>query len=324
MRCRAVSERHSVICAEKERVPRFPSPANCIINFNKPKGITSHQAVEKIRRTLGIKKAGHAGTLDPLATGVLMICVGEGTKVARFLSDLDKEYIAVVKLGEKTNTFDSEGEVTERREGFSCAKEDIEKILPGFLGAIKQVPPMFSAVKQGGTPLYKLARKGITVERAERAVTVHEIEITGFSLPYFEMRVVCSKGTYIRSLCNDIGEALGMGAHMTGLTRTRTGVFRVEHSMNMSDLEQSAQCTGPELFAGKGAILSIDEALGHLRGISLTEREFRRAKNGLPPEHADRSVVPGEYVRLKDPSGVLFAIGKMTPGSLRVERILHI
>ncbi|HYA32135.1 MAG TPA: tRNA pseudouridine(55) synthase TruB [Thermodesulfovibrionales bacterium] len=319
-----MSERHSVICAEKERAPRLPSPANCIINFNKPKGITSHQAVEKIRRTLGVKKAGHAGTLDPLATGVLIICVGEGTKVARFLSDLDKEYVAVVKLGEKTNTFDSEGEVTEKREGFSCAKEDIEKTLPGFLGAIKQVPPMFSAVKQGGTPLYKLARKGITVERTQRAVTVHEIGITRFSLPYFEMRVVCSKGTYIRSLCNDIGEALGMGAHMAGLTRTRTGVFRIEHAMNMSDLEQSAQCTGPEVSAGKGAILSIDEALSHLRDISLTEREFRRAKNGLPSEYRNRSVVSEEYVRLKDPSGALFAIGKMTPGALRVERILHI
>jgi tRNA pseudouridine55 synthase len=297
---------------------------NCIINLNKPKGITSHQAVEKVRRTLGVKKAGHAGTLDPLATGVLLVCVGEGTKVVRFLSDLDKEYVAVVKLGEKTDTFDSEGEVTERSGGFSLEKEDIEKVLPGFLGAIEQIPPMFSAVKMGGKPLYKLARKGITVERQKRPVTVHRIEITGFGLPYFEMRVLCSKGTYIRSLCNDIGEALGVGAHMTGLTRTRTGDFRIEDSMALSDLGKPGCPTGPEIAVNSKSVISIDGALGHLRGITLTEKEFRRAKNGLPPESPVLPHLPEEYVRLKDPSGSLFAIGKVTHGAIRVERVLHI
>jgi len=324
MRWQTVNKSHSVTCDEKERVHRLVSAGHCIINFNKPKGITSHQAVEKIRRALGVKKAGHAGTLDPLATGILVVCAGEGTKVARFLSDLEKEYVAVVKLGETTTTFDSEGEVTDKREGFSCTKKDIEKILPGFCGVIRQVPPMFSAVKQGGTPLYRLARMGVTVKRAQKAVTVHEIEITRFNLPYFEMRVVCSKGTYIRSLCNDIGEALGTGAHMTALTRTRTGIFRIEHSMDMKDLEQYAQHGEQVTFAGKNTILSIDEALGHLRDILLTEGEFRRAKNGLPSESTDRSAKCEEYVRLKDPLGALFAVGKITPDSVRVERMLHI
>lgn len=291
---------------------------NCIINLDKPKGITSHRAVEKVRRNLGVKKAGHAGTLDPLATGVLLVCVGEGTKVGRFLSDLDKEYIAVAKLGEKTDTFDSEGEVTERSGGFSCKKEDIEEVLPGFLGAIEQVPPMFSAVKVGGKPLYKLARKGITVERRKRTVTVHHIEITGFDPPYFEMRVSCSKGTYIRSLCNDIGEAVRAGAHMTALTRTRIGDFRIEDSIAMSDLEESG------ISAHGRSMISIDDALGHLRDVSLGSKEFYRAKNGLPSECPDRSFLPDEYVRLKDPSGSLFAIGRVTGGFIRIERILHL
>ena len=298
---------------------------NCIINLDKPKGITSHQAVKRVMRIAGMKKAGHAGTLDPLATGVLLVCVGEGTKAARFLSDLDKEYAAVVKLGEKTDTFDSEGKVLEKSEGFSCEKEEIERILPRFVGEIEQTPPMFSAVKMGGKPLYKLARKGITVERQKRTVIVRRIELTAFDLPYFEMRVSCSKGTYIRSLCNDIGEALGTGAHMTGLTRTRIGDFRIEDSMTMTDLEQSVR-DGVPGDAGnyERSVFSVDDALDHLRWILLTDTEFKRAKNGLPSECPDRSFVPGEYVRLKDPSGSLFAIGRVTHGFIKIERVLHI
>ncbi len=300
---------------------------NGVINLNKPKGITSHKAVEKVRRALGAKKAGHAGTLDPLATGVLLVCVGEATKVGRFLSDLDKEYIATVKLGEKTDTFDSEGEVIEKSERFSCEEEDIERILPGFLGTIEQVPPMFSAVKMGGKPLYKLARKGITVERQKRPVTVHEIEITSFAFPLFELRVVCSKGTYIRSLCNDIGEAVGTGAHLTGLTRTRIGDFRIEYSVavsDTSDIGKAEENTGGPVCVGKMAMISIDDALRHLRCVTLAEREFRMAKNGLQPECPDRSFLPNEYVRLKSPSERLFAIGMVSRGSIKIERVLHI
>jgi tRNA pseudouridine55 synthase len=319
-----MTEYPSLASPAKGSVSRLSFAMNCIINLNKPGGITSHQAVEKVRRTVGMKKAGHAGTLDPLATGVLLVCVGEGTKVARFLSDLDKEYVAVVKLGEKTDTFDSQGEITEKSEGFSYEKEDMERILPRFVGAVEQTPPMFSAVKIGGKPLYKLARKGITVERQKRTVTVHEIEITGFDLPYFEMRVSCSKGTYIRSLCNDIGEIMGVGAHMTGLTRTRIGGFRIEDSITMIELEDLALLTEPGATANKRSFFSIDDGLGHLREISLTEKEFRKAKNGLPSECPDPSCLPDEYVRLRDPSGRLFAIGKVTQDFIRIERILHI
>jgi tRNA pseudouridine55 synthase len=298
---------------------------NCIINLNKPKGITSHQAVRKVMRIAGVKKAGHAGTLDPMATGVLLVCTGEGTKAAGFLSDLDKEYAAMGKLGEKTDTFDSEGKVVERSEGFSCEREDIERILPDFIGDIEQTPPMFSAVKMGGKPLYKLARKGVIVERKKRRVKVSRIELTRFELPYFEITVSCSKGTYIRSLCNDIGEAVGAGAHMTELTRTRIGKFRIEDSITMTGLEQAvreAAPGGPENY--ERSIFDIDDALEHLRSVSLADAEFRKAKNGLPSRCPERSLVTGEHVRLKDPSGSLFAIGIVKDGLIRIERILHL
>jgi len=330
---------------------------NFVINLNKPKGITSHQAVENVRRISGIKKAGHAGTLDPLATGVLLVCTGEATKITRFLSDLDKEYIAEVKLGEKTDTYDAEGEVTEKIEGFSLRREDIERILPGFTGTIEQIPPMYSAVKMGGKPLYKLARKGLTVEREKRVVTVHDIRITGFEMPFVELRVSCSKGTYVRSLCNDIGDALGVGAHITGLVRTRIGGFNVEDSVTLDELENLLRKCHAEPASPAGRLVSasvetlkrpmkqvqgkvqgdikdikgvlpsihsIDSALRHLGELRLTEGDFSRARNGIPIRCSDSSFQDGEYILLKDPSGSLFAIGKAADRAIKIERMLHI
>ena len=304
-------------------LPLVPFLEHCVLNLNKPKGITSHQAVSKVRRISGIRKAGHAGTLDPLATGVLLVCTGEATKITRFLSDLDKEYVVVVKLGETTDTYDAEGAVTAKSEGFSLEKEDIERILPRFRGTIEQIPPMYSAVKMGGKPLYKLARKGVTVEREKRLVTVHEITITGFSLPFVEMRVSCSKGTYIRSLCSEIGEVLGIGAHITALERTRIGNFSIVDSLTLDDVEG--------LFAGQGqggslrpGVSDIDAALGHLRDLSLSEVDFSRVRNGLPIRYPDGSFLSDQHVRLKDPSGKLFALGTVTDHIIRIERMLHI
>lgn len=318
-----MSDGNALVSAGNSTLTLFPFLKHCVINLNKPKGITSHQAVEKVRRTSGIKKAGHAGTLDPLATGVLLVCTGEATKITRFLSDLDKEYVVVVKLGEKTDTYDAEGTVTAKSEGFSLEKEDIERILPGFTGTIEQIPPMFSAVKMGGKPLYKLARKGVTVEREKRVVTVHEITITAFSLPFLEMRVSCSKGTYIRSLCNDIGEVLGIGAHISALERTRIGDFSVADSLTLEEVEGLAgrQGRGGSLPPG---LSGIDAALGHLRDLSVAENDFSRVRNGLPMRCPDGLFLPDQYLRLKDPSGKLFAIGKVKDCTIRIERMLHI
>ncbi len=304
-------------------LPVLPFPEHGVINLDKPQGITSHDAVEKVRKSLGIRKAGHAGTLDPIATGVLLVCTGEATKITRFLSDLDKEYAVVVKLGEKTDTYDAEGVVTEKVEGFSLEKEDVDRILPKFTGVIEQVPPMYSAVKVGGRPLYKFARKGITVEREKRVVTVHEIRITRFSLPFLEMRISCSKGTYIRSLCHDLGEVLGIGAHIAGLKRTRIGSFRVEDSVSLGVLEGLLGGQRQEGSLPPG-LSSIDAALAHLKDLLLSETDFSRGRNGLPFRCPENSFLSEEFVRLKDPSGRLFAIGKVSDGTVKIERMLHI
>ncbi len=276
-----------------------------------------------VRKVLGAKKAGHAGTLDPIATGVLLVCLGEATKVTRFLSDLDKEYIAVMKLGERTTTYDSEGEVIQRVEDFSLDRADIEQVLKGFRGAIYQTPPMYSAVKINGRPLYKLARKGITVERPQRMVVINRIEVLGFDLPFLEIKVSCSKGTYIRTLCHDIGEALGVGAHVTVLKRMRIGDFRVEDSATIKDIKD------PLRRGVLPAIQGIDSALKHLAEIVLLGGDFMRAKQGLSVPCPGLSVnsrllQTGQYIRLKDPSGSLFAIGRIEKRSIKIERILHL
>lgn len=251
-----------------------------------------------------------------MATGILLVCTGEATKITRFLSDLDKEYLTVMKLGEKTDTYDSEGTVVQRSEDFSLEKEDVENVLAGFRGTIEQTPPMFSALKMGGRPLYSLARRGIMVERARREITIHEMEITGFRLPFVEMRISCSKGTYIRSLCNDIGEILGVGAHITSLQRTLIGRFRIEDSVSLDELQESPS-------AGN-AFVSIDEALEHLGEIALDDRDFTRAKNGLSVAPHIPGLPQGSFVRMKDPLGHLFAIGMILEGTVKIERILHL
>ncbi len=290
---------------------------NIVINLDKPKGISSQQAVSRIKRIFGLKKAGHAGTLDPIATGILLVCTGEATKITRFLSDLDKEYLAVMKLGEKTDTYDAEGIVTERIEGFSLQKDEVEKAARMFTGAIEQSPPMFSAVKIKGRPLYKLARKGITVERAKRLVNVHSIEITAFDLPFVELRISCSKGTYVRSLCHDIGEVLGVGAHVVDLRRTRTGDFSAGDSVTIDALGAAVPKCIPKSR-------SVSEALNHLGEIVLTHADFVRARQGLPFRFRGANILSGDFVRVKDPTGALFAIGKAVDSLIRIERMLHI
>jgi len=301
---------------------------NAVININKPAHITSQQAVKKAKRLLGAKKAGHAGTLDPIATGVLLVCLNEATKITRFLSDLDKEYVVQLKLGEKTDTYDSTGRILETRECRPLPEKDIEEVLGSFTGSVQQTPPMYSAVKIGGRPLYKLARRGITVERAERIVQIFRAELLSYSHPYVRARVRCSKGTYIRSLCDDIGDALGTGAHMTQLVRTGVGNFRVEDGILLTDLP-----------AKKDEFHPVDHALSHLREIVLDHDSWQKAKNGLPvniPAVSPMDFLRGpndgmsgasfgecEYVRMKSPDRVLVGIGALGGGTLRVERLFN-
>ena len=302
---------------------------NIVINLDKPAHITSQQAVAKVKRLLGVKKAGHAGTLDPIATGILIICLNEATKITRFLSDLDKDYIVQLKLGEKTDTYDSTGRIIEKKDPCLLRREVIHEVLSRFSGRIQQIPPMYSAVKIGGERLYSLARRGISVERSERSVFIHRMELLSFHHPYVNARVSCSKGTYIRTLCDDIGNELGTGAHMTALKRIRVGNFGIEDAVSLAELPDKKNC-----------FCSMDEALSHLQEIIFDHDSWQKAKNGIPvsiPQNNPETFMEGtirnrsvsssgacEYVRLKSPDHILFGIGSLVDNSVRIERLFHV
>ncbi len=295
---------------------------NILVNLHKVNGITSHDAVTAVKKLFKVKKAGHAGTLDPIATGVMLVCLNEATKITGLLSDLDKEYIMTAKLGECTDTFDSEGKVTKRFENGDLSSrvqsKDIQKVIQNFIGEIEQIPPMYSAIKLSGQPLYKLARRGIEVERKPRMVTVKEIEIKEYEPPFLKLRISCSKGTYIRSLCNDIGEALGVGAYITELRRTRTGNFKIEDSALIEELPDKVS-----------ALHSVDASLKHLPEIILAGSDVKRAKNGNPVSPIPYSHFASEdgrrgFIRLKDPEGRLFGIGRISKDLIKIERLLNL
>lgn len=216
-------------------------PINGILILDKPLGMSSNQALQKVKRLFQAQKAGHTGNLDPLATGVLPICLGEATKVSAFLLDADKRYIARIKLGQRTTTADSEGEVIDTRPVPVLTEADIRQALHGFVGEIEQVPPMHSALKINGQPLYKLAHQGIVIERKSRRITIYGIELLGMEGDTLEIDVRCSKGTYIRTLAEDLGEVLGCGAHLSGLQRTEAGPFLYEDAIEMAELEHLAE-----------------------------------------------------------------------------------
>ena len=206
------------------------------LNVNKPAGMTSHDVVARLRRALGLRKLGHAGTLDPLATGVLVLCVGRATRLSEYVMRGDKRYLAVVRPGVSTDTWDAEGEVLDRRDASGLQREALMEALDSFRGDLEQLPPMYSAVKQEGRKLYELARAGMTVTRRPRSVTVHSLELVDWTPPTFTLELTCSAGTYVRSLAHDLGEALGTGAHLAALTRTASGAFRLQDATTPDDL----------------------------------------------------------------------------------------
>ena len=209
-----------------------------VINIYKEKGFTSHDVVNIVRKKLGKIKTGHTGTLDPDAMGVLPICIGKATKLSEYIASSIKEYKAIVTLGKTTTTQDSSGDIIEEKP-VNCSSEDIKNVLSKFKGEIMQTPPMYSAIKINGKKLYELAREGKEIERKQRKITIHNIEINRFiDNENFEITVLCSKGTYIRTLCNDIGKALGCGAHMSYLLRTRTGNFYLDNAIKLEDIDK--------------------------------------------------------------------------------------
>ena len=220
---------------------------NGIINVNKPKGITSFDVIRKLRKILSLRKIGHTGTLDPLAEGVLLVCVGKATKLAQDIEAHSKEYVAEFELGYKTDTYDIEGTVIDKVENFSVTKEKLLEVINTFLGNIKQIPPMYSAIKVNGQKLYDLARKGETIEREARDIFIESIELLEFDGKKAKIKCSVSKGTYIRSLIYDIGEKLGTFAVMTSLLRTKVGEETLDKSFTLAEIE-SLKNEGKENF----------------------------------------------------------------------------
>jgi tRNA pseudouridine55 synthase len=251
-----------------------------VLLLDKPMGLTSNQALQEVKFLYKAAKAGHTGSLDPLATGLLPICFGEATKMSAFLLDADKHYRVRVKLGVTTTTADAEGEILETRDPGAVSEAQIRAVLEEFVGEQQQLPPMYSAVKHNGERLYKLARKGVEVERETRTIQVHALTLQGLELPEFVMDVHCSKGTYVRTLAEDIGKRLGCGAHVSGLRRTGVGPYE---DGSLHSLEALQEAFRDKRFAEMDAwLLPLESALSEWPEVNLTPDAAFYLKQGQP------------------------------------------
>lgn len=286
---------------------------NGFVVIDKPAGITSHDVVSRVRRILGTRKVGHTGTLDPFATGVLPVAVNDGTKVIPFLDEGSKTYEALLRLGVATDTLDMTGTILSETDPSSITREQLISCFNDFTGAVSQIPPMYSAIKQNGQPLYKLARQGVEVERKARDVEIYSLELLSFDLPHASIRVVCSRGTYVRSLADDIGRQLGCGAALQELRRTASGPFHIENAVTLTDLEAAAD------EGGAGALsLSPMAVLEHLLEIPLAAEGVEGLRFGRAPSwSATISKIPVSclektLVRLTS-DGALAAVATLIP-----------
>jgi tRNA pseudouridine55 synthase len=282
-----------------------------VIIIDKPAGKTSHDVVSEVKKILGVKKAGHTGTLDPMVTGVLPVCLNEATKLAGFLTGEDKEYLAIMLLGVKTDTLDIEGKIISQSDNF-VTEEEIRAAMTQMVGKIKQVPPAYSAVKYCGKPLYKWARKGVLLDMESREVKIHSIVIEDISFPRVTFRVVCSKGTYIRTLCSDVGDLLGLGACLYSLRRLRSGYFSEEMGVSLNNYEDNNKKN--KLLE---KILPMAELLPLLTTIKLEDHYAAKLLNGWQPsvemmkEHDLPFLKAGDMVKFISDSGYLLAVAEM-------------
>ncbi|MFC2034687.1 tRNA pseudouridine(55) synthase TruB [Chloroflexota bacterium] len=259
-------------------IPRYYGLiVNGILNINKPWGKTSFSIVAIVKRLTGEQHAGHAGTLDPTATGVLPICLGRGTRVIEFLMDASKTYRAEIELGVATDTYDASGRITQREDPSGISRDQLEWGLTSFRGLIRQTPPMYSAVKHQGKPLYKLARAGITVERRSRSAKVHDLALVDWQSPVATVEVVCGKGTYIRSLAHDLGQTLGCGANLKSLIRLRYGLFNIMDSVSVPQLEDAFHSDYWQHF-----VYPIDSVLSQWSAIVVSDDTGQSIRNGHP------------------------------------------
>ncbi len=250
-----------------------------VLNINKPKGISSYGVVAKIKKMLKVKKVGHAGTLDPEATGVLLVCLNKATKIVQFLMPLQKEYRGEMVLGVSTDTGDDQGKLIRKEDNVNISESKIREVFKEFLGDIQQIPPMTSALKHNGRRLYELAREGKTVLRQARSVQIYKIDVLGYQNSIINFCVVCSKGTYIRSLCCDIGDKLGCGAYLRSLERVRIGSFSVDSSLSFEDLRISNCKKNIDSF-----VYSLDDALQHLPTVVVNNQGALLILEGKAPD----------------------------------------
>ncbi len=276
-----------------------------VLVVDKPRGLTSHDVVRRIRRASGIRKVGHAGTLDPSATGVLVVLVGKATRLSQFLIEADKGYRGEVVLGVATDTQDAEGDPVELGSTEGISEDDIRRAFSRFVGEIEQVPPMVSAIKRNGTPLYVLARRGVTVAREPRPVRVSRFELLGYESPLAEFEIACSKGTYVRTLAADVGELLGCCAHLGRLTRTRVGRFTLDEAVALEELERLG---GGIAEAG----YSMFDAMAPWPSVRLEEDERETISTGgavTLPVSRTATAGEGDFIRLTGDGVDLLAVG---------------
>jgi tRNA pseudouridine55 synthase len=293
-----------------------------ILLLDKPEGVTSNEALQRVKRLYQAAKAGHTGSLDPLATGLLPLCLGGATKFSAFLLDADKRYRVRVRLGVTTTTGDAEGEVLATAATGGIDGAALHAALEHFLGPIEQLPPMYSAVKHQGQRLYKLARRGIEVERTPRTVEIFAIELRDLAMPEFEMDVHCSKGTYVRTLAEDIGATLGCGAHVIGLRRTGVGPFVEGETRFVTIAELAALAEAGEGFGALDALLlPLESGLGHWPAVRLSEDSafyLRQGQAVLVPQAPTEGLV-----RLYDPSQRFIGVGEiLDDGKVQPKRLL--
>lgn len=298
---------------------RIRRAVNGVLVLDKPRGMSSNQALQKVRWLLNAEKAGHTGSLDPLATGVLPLCFGEATKFSQYLLDADKGYETLARLGVTTTTGDAEGEVLEERQ-VTVGREALEAVLPRFRGEIEQVPPMYSALKKDGQPLYKLARAGEVVEREARSVTIARLELLAFEAPCATLAVSCSKGTYIRTLVEDIGRELGCGAHVAALRRTQAGPFGLAQAVTLEELVQVHAEGGNEAL--DRFLLPVDAGLEHWPLLQLSEHSAYYWLHGQPVRAPEAPKFG--MLRVQDHEGRFIGIGEVTDdGRIAPRRLIR-
>jgi tRNA pseudouridine55 synthase len=293
-----------------------------ILVINKPSGMTSHDIIIQLRRILQEKKAGHTGTLDPDATGVLPVCLGKATKIIQYLEDNEKGYEGTMTLGITTDTMDASGQIIKVSGTVGLKLDDVKRVSANFIGEIDQIPPMVSAIKVNGKRLYEIARQGKTIERTPRKIRIYELKLTRFYeekitnidpsrlFAKVDFQVLCSRGTYIRSLVSDIGDTLGCGAHLSKLVRTRSGCFIIADSIGLEEIQTEPQ-------KALLSIRSIDDALSFMPSIAISDPDRRKFLNGVQIDLSDdlvhnNEIKPDALVRIHDMTETLLGIAKVT------------